>query len=320
MTYWTRLNIPQLDTQFFFGNGKKLFTKQLSFLEFFEDIYKKTKEHRFFGIYMLYKPVLLINDPKLAQDILIRDFSTFHDRPFSADSADYCPLMANLFNMQGKKWRELRVRLTPAFTAGRLRNILPIQKASTDVLLKYIQKNIKNGENIFDFKETLARYILSTISSIGFGIDNDCINEPNNMFRKISLMVFELSMSNGIKNFLMFFLPDLFTFLKLDPFTPEVSPYFTSMVERTIAYREMNNFQRNDFMDLLIKLKNVGYLPVDKDDEVEDEWSRKQTDVDRTKKISMDEVIGQSFVFTIGGKLLRELDRIRQKQTERDRK
>ena len=102
----------------------------------------------------------------------------------------------------------------------------------------------------------------------------------------------------------MFFLPDLFTFLKLDPFTPEVSPYFTSMVEQTIAYREMNNFQRNDFMDLLIKLKNVGYLPVDKDDEVEDEWSRRQTDVDRLKKISMDEVIGQSFVFTIGGKLL----------------
>ncbi|CAG9810161.1 unnamed protein product [Chironomus riparius] len=301
LTYWTRLNIPQFDGQFFFGNGKKLFTKQVSFLEFFEDVYKKTKNHRVFGIYMLYKPILIINDPKLVQDILIRDFSTFHDRPMVAESAEYCPLMANLFNMEGKKWRELRVRISPAFTAGKLRNMIPIQKTSTEVLLKFIRKNIKNGENVFDFKDTLARYILSTISSVGFGIDNDCINEPDNMFRKISLMVFELSMSNGIKNFLMFFLPDLFTFLKLNPFTPEVSPYIVSMVEQTIAHREKNNYQRNDFMDLLIRLRNVGYLPADKDDEVEDEWTRKQTDVDRMKKISMDEVIGQSFVFTIGG-------------------
>jgi hypothetical protein len=38
----------------------------------------------------------------------------------------------------------------------------------------------------------------------------------------------------------------------------EVSKYFRNMVQDTVNYREKNNIKRNDFMQLLIQIKNEG--------------------------------------------------------------
>jgi cytochrome P450 family 6 len=44
--------------------------------------------------------------------------------------------------------------------------------------------------------------------------------------------------------------------LRLGPIDPKVSKYFRSMVEDNVNYRERNNITRNDFMHLLIQIKN----------------------------------------------------------------
>ena len=44
--------------------------------------------------------------------------------------------------------------------------------------------------------------------------------------------------------------------LRLGPIDPKVSKYFRNMVEDTVNYRERNNITRNDFMQLLIQIKN----------------------------------------------------------------
>jgi cytochrome P450 family 6 len=48
--------------------------------------------------------------------------------------------------------------------------------------------------------------------------------------------------------------------LKLSILDSEVSKYFRKMVQETVEYREMNNVKRNDFMQLLIQLKEKGSL------------------------------------------------------------
>jgi cytochrome P450 family 6 len=39
---------------------------------------------------------------------------------------------------------------------------------------------------------------------------------------------------------------------------PETSKYFRNMVQDTVNYREKNHIKRNDFMQLLIQIKNKG--------------------------------------------------------------
>jgi cytochrome P450 family 6 len=48
--------------------------------------------------------------------------------------------------------------------------------------------------------------------------------------------------------------------LKLKELDPEISKYFRSMVEDTVSFRERNNVNHSDFMQLLIQIKNQGKL------------------------------------------------------------
>lgn len=49
-------------------------------------------------------------------------------------------------------------------------------------------------------------------------------------------------------------------FLQIKLNRDEVTNFFLGAVNETIDYREKNNVKRNDFMQLLIQLKNKGYL------------------------------------------------------------
>jgi cytochrome P450 family 6 len=51
--------------------------------------------------------------------------------------------------------------------------------------------------------------------------------------------------------------------LKINTLDPNITKYFVNMVVETVNYRERNNFTRNDFMHLLIQIKNKVKLDED---------------------------------------------------------
>jgi cytochrome P450 family 6 len=59
---------------------------------------------------------------------------------------------------------------------------------------------------------------------------------------------------------LSFAAPVVLDTLKLSTFYSDVTKYFHKMVEETVEYREKNNLKRNDFLQLLIQLKNKSSL------------------------------------------------------------
>lgn len=109
--YWTNRDFPQCETQFIFGSMKPVTLQKISIGEHFANLYHKfKKDTKVLGVYIFYQPTLIVTDPKFAQDVLIRDFSNFHDRPMPVDEIRD-PLSSNLFNVHGQKWRDLRVKL-----------------------------------------------------------------------------------------------------------------------------------------------------------------------------------------------------------------
>lgn len=299
LSYWSRHGFKQFKPTFFIGNMGKFLAAKESTPQIFEDFYYKSKPERFIGMYNFYKPSLLITDPELIHNIMIKDFAHFHDHAIMTD-VENDPLSGHLFSLTGQKWRDLRVRLSPAFTSGKLRWMFPVVKDCSDVLVKFVEKTLKNDENILNANEIFRRYSSNVISSVAFGIDNDCINEPNNDFYKFGIKFFEPSFRNLARSFLFQFLPGIMKLFKVK-FAPEdVDAFVIKMVKEIVDYRETNNFKRNDFMDMLIQLKDRGYVTADKDifdDDDEKKNFEDEIEHNSLKKFTFEELAAQAFVF-----------------------
>lgn len=85
LTRWSRRGFLQLEPMFLVGDIGEMFKLKKTMGEYFQQLYNKYKNHKTVGLYFSYRQALLVNDPLLVQDILIRDFTSFHDRPFHID-------------------------------------------------------------------------------------------------------------------------------------------------------------------------------------------------------------------------------------------
>lgn len=296
LTKWSRLGYYQLEPNFFIGDIGKMFLLKQSPGEFFAELYTKNKNHRAVGLYFSYRKALLINDPRLIQDIFVRDFTSFHDRSLYVDEK-FDPLTGHLFSLSGQKWRDLRVKLSPTFTSGKLKGMFPIINDCGNALEKYLVKSVKEGNSEIEFRDLLARYTTNIISSVAFGIDNDCINDPDHIFRKMGVKIFHTSIKQGIVDAFAVFIPQIFKYIKIKSVDQDVEDFIFSVVKQTIDHREKNNFSRNDFMQLMLQLKNQGYITVDKDTDKDD----KEVQNSEVKKLSINEIAAQVFIFFVAG-------------------
>lgn len=294
MSFWARNGFHQLDPTFIIGDVGKVVTLKQSMGVFFQDLYNQNKKFPALGLYFSYRRALLINDPVLVQDIMVRDFSSFHDRSFHVDEK-YDPLSGHLFSLSGQKWRDLRVKLSPTFTSGKLKGMFPIIRDCSQVLQDHLLRKVKDQQAEIEFRDLFARYTTNMISSVAFGIDNDCINDPDHIFRKMGAKIFETSFKRGIIGMLSVFTPNIFKYISLKSVEQDIEDFIFSVVRQTVEHREKNEVSRNDFMQLLLQLKNQGYLTADKD-------STDEKDFDHdVKKLNINEIAAQVFIFFIAG-------------------
>jgi len=301
-SYWKNRGFPYKEPTFLLGELKGMITMKKSFGEFFTHLYENYKHKRLLGLYFTYRPTLIVNDPLLIQEIMIKDFTSFHDRGFPVDE-EIDPLGGHLFILAGQRWRDLRVKLSPTFTSGKLKGMYPAIKDCGHVLQDFIGNQVKNGNNIFDMRDLLARFTTNVISSVAFGIENDCINDRENIFRKMGLKIFEPTFKQMLLDILGMFVPKLLISLKIKQIPQDIEDFFMSVVKQSIDNREKNKeLERKDFMQLLIQLKNQGYVSADKDDEIDDKIKEHDNIKLETKKLTFNEVAAQTFLFFIAGK------------------
>jgi cytochrome P450 family 6 len=126
---------------------------------------------------------------------------------------------------------------------------------------------------VIEIKEILARFSTDIISSCAFGIEGNCLKNEDAEFRKWGRKIFEPSLKQLVIGILSRIAPVLLDTLKLSTFDSDVTKYFRNMVYETVEYLEKNNVKRNDFLQLLMQLKNRDLL----DDEEKTEYQNNET-------------------------------------------
>ncbi|XP_065092309.1 probable cytochrome P450 6a19 [Ochlerotatus camptorhynchus] len=284
--YWKVRGVPYANPTFPLGNLWGTGTKQ-HLSEVLEDLYFKLKGNALFGgIYFFINPVVLALDLDFIKTILVKDFNSFHDRSIYFNEKDD-PLTAHLFTMEGIKWKNMRVKLTPTFTSGKMKMMLPIVRDCADELERCIVKETAGGGEI-ELKDILARFTTDVIGNCAFGLECNSLRDPNAEFRTMGRDVFDLRGLGFVKLLLTQQFRTLSRALGAVTLTPSVSKFFLKTVSDNIEYREKNKIERNDFMDLMIKLKNGQALEQGSTDQ-------------QLGTLSVKEVAAQAFVFFFAG-------------------
>lgn len=259
LNFWKRNNIPFIKPLFPYGSIKgAMVKKHLTFLT--QDFYNEMKgKGPFGGMYFLLSPVILTLDIEFVKKILIKDFNHFEDRGVYYNDKDD-PLSAHLFALKEKPWRKLRSKLTPTFTSGKMKfmypTIIDVGQRFTDTLSDILKTS--NDAVSVEIKELLVRFTTDVIGTCAFGIECNSLNDPNSRFHEMGQRHFKTLRHHPLIGTLVQIFDDFARFIGVKQLHDDVAEFFMKIVLDTIKYREENNVHRNDFMDILLKLKNEG--------------------------------------------------------------
>lgn len=277
-SYWKSMGVPYEEPEIPSGNVKGL-GRTSNMYEITDRLYRKFKgKCKIFGLYLFVQPNAVIIDLDLIKTILVKEFNTFMDRDFFHNEKVE-PLTGHLVALSGDKWRHVRTKLTPTFTSGKMKYMFPTISKVGNRLTEFVHDTIKQNNEI-EVKGVLARFTMDVIGTVAFGIECDTMKSTDNDFYRFSRTAMESTRHGPYVTFLIRNFKGLAKLLGVKILRDDVSEFFMNVVKSTIEYREKNNIQRNDFMDLLIKLK---------------------TDKEGTDGLTVDQIAAQAFLFFLAG-------------------
>lgn len=281
-SYWSRKNVPSIPTHLpsgnLFGVGKKWGMPQM-----LQNYYNRLKGIApFGGLYFFISPVVLALDLDFIKSVLIKDFDSFPERGFYSNEKDD-PLSAHLITLNEKRWRKLRPKLSPTFTSGRMKFMFPTLLEVADKFRICLGEHILRNNEV-NIKELLARFSTDIIGSCAFGIECNSLADPQAQFRLMSRKHFEEPRNSSGKMLLSTLFPNIARALGVKVTRDDVETFFMCIVRETIELREREQIKRNDFMDLIIEIKNSGTL-----------------DGQHVGTLTFEEVAAQVFVFFLAG-------------------
>jgi len=91
------------------------------------------------GVYLLHRPGVIVRDLELIKTVMIKKFNYFTNRALQTDPI-HDPLgYNNLFFVRNPDWKDLRTRISPVFTSGKIKQMYPLM---VEVNLIKINKRI----------------------------------------------------------------------------------------------------------------------------------------------------------------------------------
>lgn len=160
----------------------------------------------------------------------------------------------HLFRLDAVRWRPLRVRFSPTFTSGKLKNMFHLLLDCSDYFEKYLNE-IVSKDSIVECRNVTSKFTIDVIGSCAFGLEMNALKEENNQFHKIGRQIFHSSPKTIIRNMFRE-MPWLYKHLGYILKDHDVDKFITDITRKTIEYRKRNNVRRHDFIDTLIDLKD----------------------------------------------------------------
>ncbi|CAH4038211.1 unnamed protein product [Pieris brassicae] len=135
------------------------------------------------GIWLFWRPALIIYSPELVKRILLKDNYVFRDRFLSGGTHDPIGSL-NIFTTNDPLWTVVRRRISAIFTASKLRALQPLVDTKSRQLIGRIQ-NTEDYSKL-NLRTLFADYTTDVFGTAAFGVETNAIRTGEDPMRTIT--------------------------------------------------------------------------------------------------------------------------------------
>jgi cytochrome P450 len=258
---------------------------KVSFAEMQDILYDRLRGNKCGGFFEGRRPNLMLLDPELIRQIMVRDFECFVDRQVTAIRPKSYE-DSNLLLLKGTQWKEVRSISTPIFSSGKMKLMSGLIIKCTEQMTKYLDKYYSNDKKELEMKEFFGRFTLDVIASTAFGVQCNSLENPDAEFVKKMSKFNEMKIITRLAFFFSIVVLGNFRIAKLlgVRFTnKETVDFLAQVLLEGKAQRENDKYvhRRVDFLQLMLDAKagklKIGSETKDEDDIFEKEARLKDT-------------------------------------------
>lgn len=253
---WPGLGVPHAAPSPPFGSLRDVVMGSVPLVDAIHSLYHRFDGQRYFGIYEGRQPMLVIRDPQLVHTIMVKDFRSFVDRNADKVSFVHDKLFDHLVNLRGEQWKAIRAKLSPTFSAAKLKSMLGDINVCTARLIDNLNGQMMKNSGIVDVSEASAQFTTDTIGRCAFGLDCNTLSDPDSEFRRTGRAIFTPRLRStllSITRLLGF--GQLLDVFRIRGMPGNIYDFFDNLLETTMEQHKYGENARNDFIALLVKLK-----------------------------------------------------------------
>ncbi|XP_061724609.1 cytochrome P450 6B5-like [Cydia pomonella] len=255
--YWRKRGVTFYEKNKVLGIFWDFLTTEKALFEVLSDLYTKYENEPAVGIGSLMTPSLFVIDPQNVQHITQTDSQSFNHRGVTINKGDL--LADNLLFMNGPRWKLMRQKMSPLFTATKLKNMFYIIDKSAQDFVAYLKENPENLKgNGFD---TMNEFCSAAIAAAVFGIGTE--STFKSPFLKMARDAVRVNWRTNLRFAVLNTSETLSRSIGLKLFK-EQEPLFIDAIKQVLRARENDNVKKHDFADICVSLQKAGTM---KDDE-----------------------------------------------------
>ncbi|KAK8786056.1 hypothetical protein V5799_007580 [Amblyomma americanum] len=263
---------------------------------------KCQKYGRLFGFFEGTKPALMVAEPELVKQVLVKDFSLLPNR-LEMDFGD--PIVNNMMVFSRvERWRKIRPAASPSFTTGKLRKMHHLIQECVRITSAHLDTAADNEKNM-DMKTFYSHYTVDVIARCAFGTRLDSQADTTHQFVKESQKAFASKLTPSQLLSLLF--PGLTKTLGITVKTAYQYTYFRELFQRIMTERKEKNERIEDFLQLMIEAKEGHFATpatnsADAESKLFDMGSEAKPEAKTlSKALTEDEALAQCLVFFLAG-------------------
>ena len=253
--------VAEVPSSFPFGSpmNRNMMTGKSAIPEAPGPVYWDYPDEKIVGAFDMGQPTLYINDIEIIKHVLIKDFDHFTDRRNlelnqNVESNRY--FMHTLKFLNGESWKKMRLIMSPVFTSGKLKFMMPVVMDVADTMIEHFEPMAAKKVS-FDCKDHMLNFTAEVISRCGLGIEANAFKNPEGLIREIKSLAGDTSTGfwQGLKLVIFFTLPALAKRLPITFTSDRSMRHMIDVIRKSMEARKKSGSRRkrHDFIELFLK-------------------------------------------------------------------